>query len=683
MVPKLLLRRVLLVILLTEMNSSSAFPGGRSSLHPEPLQGERENQQQGYGYGNRRPLHYIRALRQANKTSKISDQIQGAPQNEPELSPLMVRSFAQTQNQPHLSHQTQNLYLPWSEAGTKKKMEMSPSLSALQKKHPLKVPYANFPFQNKEEDSSTKGLGLSSGVKDNQKLYRPTGLQIFTSSSGSDDSLETGSTQKTHVGKKQHEVIKPSFQLSLSVPFQSPKPSSDEVHHPGNPQAPGANGFFQDTDMEQNPQSNSVWGESEWVLINVADSVQQPAKHHETHTQPTDSKLVTFPPGPGSQLVFASEQTSQSTPPTLHYPLQPDNMYSGYYNPQRKPTGTDYGNRQIGQTSSPDATNVPGQVPSANNYAQPQTLQSVDPLLTFPSEQYNHGQFETSYGHGQNLEASSHPSLEYPEPPIVDQSHYNIPLSGYYDGDAAANNYYGKDNVEQMGQSDFSYQHSRDHIGHDVLPNHPTTFDPTSNYQSLSTGYQTQAELPDEYNGRQQLDGKPKYTKLLIHMDDVTDQDGGQYNNFEAQTTNYYSEETTAGTLLSNPTSYMPINSQASGMDSGVGQYAYHPTEQVETEQVQTSYPLPGHTNHAPTVGVNAGAVQTNFGQQEPSFHAGQDDHYSSHGQYATEPWQPQYTSKQGIDSSYPVSDEGIQQYSTYGLSHYSNPLPSDNPYQY
>ncbi|XP_074533935.1 uncharacterized protein LOC141796612 [Halichoeres trimaculatus] len=666
---KFLFQRVLLVFLLKELNYSSAFPRGRSSTSPESGQAEKEKQKAGYGYGNRRPLHYIRALRQANATSSTDDQVQAIPLAEIEESPLMLRSFAPIQNQLHPSHPVQNVNQP--QPGTKMIQETSPTLSAQQRNQltlrprnfefNLKLPFANFPGQNKEDDSSIKGSSLGSNQKDDQQQYRPTSVQLHSSFNNPSGSVEKGSTKNPNGGKDTHDPTKPSYQFSLSVPIPppspSPKPSNDKVVHLGSLLIP-----------EANPQSHSVKDGSGWVLLNSGPA-QQPTKHQAygpMDTQSIDSKLVTFPPGPLSQLSFLTEPSSQSAQQTVQYPQQSELIHGGYYSPQIQPTKNNHGSTQVIQSLSPDSTNVPqfqsqyeslpsgyysaGQAPSGNYYAQPQTQQSVSHLLTSPPEKYDHSQLQASYSLGQNVQTTSHPSPGNPLPANIGQSHY-VPSSGYY----------GKGNV---GQTDSSYQYSSDHSGHKLLPNHPTT-----NYQSVSTGYQTPMGLPG-----QQLSGKPSYAKLLINMDDMSDDDSGLYNDFAAQTANYYSGGNTAEPHPNTP-AQMPIYSQAPIVDSGAGQYTPHPEVPMETEQAQTFNSPSAYDNYAPAVGVNAGTVQTNFGQQEPSFHPGQDSYYPSHGQYPTDQWQPQYPAQQ---SNYPVSDDGIQQ-----SSHYTNPLPSVGPYQY
>ncbi|CAJ1057595.1 uncharacterized protein LOC117814146 [Xyrichtys novacula] len=646
---KILITRLILVFLLRELNYSSAFPRGRSSMYPKSLQREGVKQQERYGYGNRRPLQYIRALRQANKTQSISED-QVKPSEIPEENSLMARSFAPIQNQAHLSYQTQNLHQPWSEETSPLTQQNGRSLFEPRSfELNLKLPFANLPNPSKDKDLQTKGAGLSSEVKDGQ-LYRPTGVQIFSSfnsPSGSDDVSGKGSTKNPNGGESPHEVSMPSFLFSLSVPITPPtpslKPSSDEVGYLENSQSPEY--------MEPNFQPSSVYGESDWVLLNHANSVQQQTGYSPSqplHTNPIDSKLVTFLPEP-NKLSSLSEPISQSALPTLQYPQQPDNIFGDYHNSQIKSTQYDHGSSQIGQIPTLDTAQgllsplqyesfssghySISQIPSGNNHAQPQTLQTVTLQPTFPSEQYSYSQLETSL---EQAVQTSRPNLVHSSSPMVEQSHYNIPSSGYHAMEAATSNYYGKGNMEPVGQTDYSYQYSIGHSGQEVLPKIPTTLDHT-NYQAPIPIYQTQTGAPGQYNGRKQLVDKPNYTKLLIHVEDVAEQNGGQHESFTAPTPNYYSGKKTVEPLNSNPPPYMSVYHQTPGMEGGVGQYSANPQQlQLEMDQAQASYALHGQMNYAPGVGVNAGAVQTNLGQQDPVYHTMQDVYNPSTGQYST-----------------------------------------------
>lgn len=253
----------------------------RGSVHHEAWQGVRETQQEGYGYGNRRPLHYIQALRQPHRKLQASvyDQVQVKSWQKPPESSLRVRSHAQIQNQPGLYHQSQSPYQPWSDDVTKWTQEMSP----LQRIHPLsmprsfdfslKVPFDNFLGQNKETSSTTKGSDLNSGGSVGAGL-RPSSIQIyssFDSPSGSDGFSDKGSSNYPYGGKNAHDVSKPSLQLSLSVPIPpttaSPKPFSSNGGYLANLQRPGSVGFVQNSYMEPaKPQSSSTQSGSEWIF---------------------------------------------------------------------------------------------------------------------------------------------------------------------------------------------------------------------------------------------------------------------------------------------------------------------------------------------------------------------------------------------------------------------------------
>ncbi|XP_073327510.1 uncharacterized protein [Pagrus major] len=576
-----LITRLFVVFLLSELDYSSAFPRGRSYVHPEAWQGLRRTQE-GYGYGNRRPLQYIQALRQTHSKLQpnVRDQVQVRSWRKPQENSLNVRSHAQIQNQPIPYHQTQSQYEPWSAVATKWTHEMSPSEHPPQRNHPLstprafefslKVPFAEELGQNKGTPWTIKGSDLNSGGSDvadqYSQLYRPTGVQIysaFNSPPGPESFSGKGSTNYPTADKTAHEVSKLRFQLSLSVPIPpntpSPKPSSSNGGHLANLQRPGRVGFDPNSYMElAKPQSSSTQSASERIFLNPSGTVQLQTQH-QTHepiqTEYTDNTMIRFSPAHASQHTTSTVQISQGQDPTkqsLVYPeppaqclpapqyppLQRADVYSGYYNTHTSPLSNGNRKGQSGQPVSPDPTNVhlsltpaqyeqvpsghysAGQIkPSAINYGQHQTWQPAGAPLTFASEQSD-VQVKPSFG--QNVETLPDLSPGHPSCPTAAPSQYERPSFHQ----VATPNYYGTDNPVQMGPADFTfsspYQYSRDLSGQDALPDHQTAVDPSSNL-GLSTDYQTQIRLPSQYPGRGKVDGKPQYAKLYIDDTDVTD----------------------------------------------------------------------------------------------------------------------------------------------------------------
>ncbi|XP_027147701.1 bromodomain-containing protein 4-like [Larimichthys crocea] len=541
-----LITRILLVFWLSEPHFSSAFPRDRSFVNPVAWHSIKKKQE-GYGYGNRRPLQYIQALRQTHikLQPNIHDQDPMTAWQKPQSS---VHSHAQIQNQPSLYHQTQNPYEPRSDVSTKWTQETSQSQHPPQRNLPLakprsfefnlKIPFVDSQGQSKETSSTTKGLDLNSGGYNGQS-YRPSSVQIYTtfnSDSGSDGVSGEGSTKYPNGGKSAHEISKPSFQLNLSVPIP-PRPSSSNDGYVANLQKPGR--VVQNSSMESSkPQSIPIQSGSEGMHLNSDGIVQQQTEHQPykpVQTLYTNNTLVTFSPGHASQPTIPSQNIPtqqtlvfpQPLAPSLlipqYPPLQRDNVHSGYYSSQINPLSNSYGNSQSGQTISPEVTNPPvsasqyetvpsghysaGQVkPSDNSYVQHQSWQPVGGPTLSALEQYNYGLFKPSSG--QNVEAVPHQSPVHPSFPTAAQPQYELP--SYHK--PATNNYYGTHNVVPMGPKGVSssYQHSRDQSGQAVLP----ALDSSQNFQGWSTHYQPQIKLPAQNAGGGQLDGKPQYRPL-------------------------------------------------------------------------------------------------------------------------------------------------------------------------
>ncbi|XP_041652406.1 uncharacterized protein LOC121515615 [Cheilinus undulatus] len=665
MAPEFLILRILLVFLLRELDYSSAFPIGRSLMHPEPWQ-----KREVYGYGNRRPLQYIRSLRQAHRKPSFSDQVPIQNLEKPQENSLRARSFSQIQNEPDLWTETQSLHLPWTEQTTESTAEISapqrtPVFTPRSFQFNLSIPFASFPDVHKGKTSNLIVSDFNSDVKDGTadflQSHRPTSVQIsssFNSPVASDSVSGKGSSKDPNGGQNIPDVIKPTFQLSLSVPIPpptpSPKPSAGKVDYPENVKIPEASSFVQSTYMEPTylkPHLNQV--EPEWV-----------------HTQYQPDELI-------------------HPAVTLQYPsVQPGNVFHGYYSSQN-PTNAVFVDSQNSQTPQLDATNSllsPQQYesapsghysasqvkPSGSSDGQLQTWQYAGTQLPlpFPSKQHNYGQFGASFG--QNVEAEPQQTPVFPSSPTIVQSNSEIPPSGYYSGETATSYVYGQNNMVQIGQAYLSSQYSKDQSGRIVMPNHPTTSDPTSNFQHQPTDYQTQIGTLSQPVNREQPNGKPKYIKLLIHVDDETDQDRGQHNSFAAPVVNQYSGWMTAELPNSNPSSNMHYYSQTSGMDHGRGQYTYHPQQQLETGQMQTPEPFSGQAYHAQNVGANAGSVQTNINQQqwsEATLYNMQDTGYARNGHsYQLQP------SESKVERNYLVSSDGKQQMSSYDFSHYTYP---------
>lgn len=543
------------------------FSLGRGN--PEAWQGPRRKQQEGYGYGNRRPLQYIQALRQTHSKLQpnVHDRVQVKTWQKPQESSLNVRSHAPLQYQPIHYHQSQ--YQQWSPVATKWTHEISPSQHPPQRNHPLSTPITfelslNVPFA--EELGQNKETSGGSDVADQySQLYRPTSVHIysaFNSPPGPEGFSGKGPTNYPTGGQTAHEVSKPRFQLSLSVPIppatQSPKPSRSNGGHHANLQRPGGIGFDQNSYVELvKPQSSSTQIRSERGFLHPAGTAQLQSQH-QTHqpiqTKYTDHTIISFSPAHASQYTKPTEQISQTQIPAkqiLVYPehsapsllvaqyppLQPADVYSGYYSTHVNPLSNGNGKCQSGRPVSPEATNVhyslmppqyeqvpsghysAGQIkPSAINYGQHQTWQPAGTPLTFASEQ-SAVQVKPSFG--QNVETLPDLNPGHASCPTAAPSQNVLPSFHQ----VATPNYYRTDNLVQMGPTDLSspYQYNRDMSGQDASPDHQTAVEPSSNVQGLSTDYQTQMRLPAQHPGREQVDGKPQYAKLYIDDTDVTD----------------------------------------------------------------------------------------------------------------------------------------------------------------
>ncbi|KAM7396282.1 hypothetical protein PAMP_019334 [Pampus punctatissimus] len=536
---------IILICFLREVNYSSAFPRARSSFHPEAWQVVRETPQEGYGYGIRRPLQYIQALRQSHRKPQpnVHGQVQAITWQKPQGSSLKARSHAQIPNQPVLYHQTQNPYQTQPDVAPEWTQEMSPSQPLPQRNYlkskprprsfefSLKIPFANVP-ESKDTSSITKGSALNSGGNDgasHSQLYRPNSIHIyssFNSPSGSGGFSAKGSTNKPNGGQNAYDVSKPSFQLSLSVPIVSPisatNPTSSNVGYFENHQRPGSGDFVQTINME--PPTLQSSSAQHGFSFSSAGNVQQQVEHQSKdlgNTKHTEGKRITFSTDNVSQHATPTEQSSQEKIPTTpNYPLFDYNVHRGHYNGKVNPSLPPFQYER-----APSGHYSGGHLkPYGNNYSQGQTGQST-------GSQYNSGQFKPSFSYGQNEEVVPHPAS-------ISSSQYELPSFVYPNREVAATTNYDREgNIVQKGQTDFSssspYQYSNGQSGQAPLPDHRTAFDHLPNFQ-----YQTQVRLPGGFTGIHQQDRKPVYTKLLIDMEDETDgADGPNY--FATPTTHY------------------------------------------------------------------------------------------------------------------------------------------------
>lgn len=511
--------------------------------------------QEGYGYGYRRPLHYIQALRQQHRKLQLNFHDWVQVENWQKPQERKDHSHAQTQNQPSLYHQTQSQYPPWSDVVT---TWPSPSQHPTRRNYllskprsfefNLKIPFSDFSGQNKETSSTSKGSDFNSGGSEGAdhyfQLYRPSSVQIYSAFSGTSGS-DKGSANYPNGGKTAHEVSKPSFQLGLSVPIPPPTPSpkpSDSNAYPANLQIPESVALVQNGYMElANPQSSSTQSGSEWIFSN-SPTVQQQSEHQTyepLQTRYTDSIPTAFSPGqhttpteqisqgkiPTEQSLAFPEPPAPSLPIPQYPPVQSYSVHSNYDNGQMNPLSNYYGKIQSGQTASSDPPNlslspsqyesVPsghysgGQVNIGNSYDQHQYGQPVPPV-TSASEIYNYEQFNPSFH--QNVETA---------PPLSPVHSTDAPSQYEHPSfQQVATPHYGTGNVVQMGPTDLSsyYQYSRDYSGQAALPDHLTAFDPSPDFQGLSTDSQAQIRYPAQYTGRGQLGQKPEYTKLFVDV---------------------------------------------------------------------------------------------------------------------------------------------------------------------
>ncbi|KAM7414020.1 hypothetical protein PAMA_019036 [Pampus argenteus] len=525
----------------------------RSSIHPEVWQTVKETPQEGYGYGIRRPLQYIQALRQSNRKPQpnVHGQVQVISWQKPQGSSLTPRRNANIQNQPVLYHQTQNPYQTQPDVATEWTQEMPPSQPLPQRNYlkpkprsfefSLKIPFANFPDQSKDTSPITKGSALNSGGNNgasHSQLYRPNSIQIhsrFNSPSGSDGFSDKGSTNNPNGGLNVHDASKPSFQLSLSVPIASPtpttKPTSSNIGYFANHQRPGSGDFVQTINMEPPIlQSSST---QHGFSFNSDGNAEHQSKD-PGNTKRTEG--ITFSTDYVSQHATPAEHSSQeqvptepaSSQPTPNYPPQFDNVDRRYYNGKVNPSSQ--------FERAPNGHYSGGHLKPYGNtqYSQGETGQSTGSQFTFASEQYNSGQLKPSYSYEHNEEAIPHPAY-----PTISSSQYELPSFGYANREVAATtNYDRMSDIVQKGQIDFSpssspYQYSNVQSREAPLPDHLTASDHLPNVQ-----YQTQVRRPGGFTGSHQLARKPTYTKLLIDMEDETDgADGPNY--FATPTTHY------------------------------------------------------------------------------------------------------------------------------------------------
>lgn len=439
----------------------SYSPIDRRAAYPEAWQGVRENQQESYGLGNRRPLHYVQDLRQSHTELQSNDQVQTDNWQSPQGRSL-PDSYDEMHYQPSLYDQTQQ----WSAVAAKWPEETLP----LQPPPPMPRGLnfnVEFPFgpalgQKKEHSSNNEGSNVYSGGR----------FGVGYSSDVNKPSIQI------NAGKHAHTDSKPRLQFSVSLPIPPPVPSSK-------------------------PSRGDVTS----GLKPGKTILQEHHIHKPLHPKPTDGIIVssghdgkpTTPTESQGKIPteYSWELPKYTAPPLpISFYQQPDRVFSGHYVEQINPTI--YSRLQSGQRvlHKPNNAHVSlfpsqyerhhsfGHIKPSNNFGQHQTWQ---PDGTRPS----FAPFRPSHGGSQIVETL--PSRVWPSYPTGSQSPYEHPFGN--NKEVATTNYAMGNVMQQSHSSSYPHQNSMGHSGWVVLPGPLSTFD----------------------TDRRQMDGKSTYPKLFIN----------------------------------------------------------------------------------------------------------------------------------------------------------------------
>ncbi|XP_047195751.1 trithorax group protein osa [Hippoglossus stenolepis] len=587
-----LLHSVLLVWLLSELDSSTSFPAqARGSVPPEAWQSLRKR----YNTRSRPPLQYIQALREANR-------------RKPYRSPL---PSAQLPNERDLSNQNQRLD-PTS------RFQSAPPRNRPIAESNLRVPLLTFQSQEKETRPTTnRGQSerpISAGIHLNGPSRSSSPSTHFASSVPTSHTAQSSETPSRNIGNAQPTEQNKPLSLGYSSQYTAPTEQISQGQSP----------IIAKLDLTKYPTRS----------LPISYYPQQYANDHFVYSSAQRNPTGNVDgEGQGGQTV--------SSNPTYVRPPLVDYVSSRYDGSQMNPT-TVYGEDQSGQTVSPNPVylsqyerfpsglyNAGQGKPGGNGYGTHQTLLPVRTRPASTSEQYS-SRFKPSSGQRQETVPPSH-QVQPLSTPIVAPSEYEVPFPSY-NGEVPTTAY-GPVDVGQLDFSSSSGPSSRGQSGPAALPDHLTSFGSSENVYS-STGYQTQTGS----SGR----GKPSYTKLLLDIENELDEGPGQtdYLAAPARSPLYdgYPGQNMAETLVRNPSPLpRPMNSmrqdQQSGplgstntnnpvyvrppiRDSGVNPYASNPQNQMLPEQLQVSDVVPQQANVASYVGTSAGSVPTYLAQQ-------------------------------------------------------------------
>lgn len=376
-----------------------------------------------YGPGNRRPLQYIRKLRQSHGELQSKDQDDADNWQSPQGS--------SSHEQPQYQHSVSYQAWPQSAGGPQWPEEISPP----QPQPPprprgftfgLNLPFGNAQGQREEHSSTTEHSHPHSGgnveLDFSSEVPKPSSIQI-------------------HGGKHPHTDSKPGFHLSLTLPIPTPKPSS--------------------SDDSSGPEADDENGQQE-----AEEQIPEPVD-----TQPTDSDVVSSeqpnkPSFPTEHDILPESGLTHPAPllPMSYY-QQPDTVLSGYYTAHMRPTLYDYWRPQSG----PDHVHVSlfpskyesypgfGHIQPSNYYGEPQTW---------------HPQFRPTYGDLRIVDPAPFQSPVHPPPSTGFQSPFERHGHNVF---STAN--YAMGNVVQMQQRDpppsYPFRHSIGRSGSVVFPRPP------------------------------------------------------------------------------------------------------------------------------------------------------------------------------------------------------------------
>ncbi|KAK2841826.1 hypothetical protein Q5P01_012026 [Channa striata] len=471
MVTEFPLLSILLVCFLIELDCCSAFPRARRSTYSIGWPGVREEQDE-YGFGNG---HFVPSSH-SNTKIQSNDHVYREPR--PWQHPWAHSDQAQIQSQPNLDHQTQRLNQPWLPHSFQSQSEV-PVPKGFQ--FNFQIPMVDAKGQSKENISNTRGSSSNRGESDHASYnLRPGSVQIQSSfNSPSVLNHLLGHTS----GKKPHDVSKPSFGLTLSLPL-SP------------------------TTTPSKPSTSSVQNRIPERGHFVENSNAKPESVH------TDHKVITFSPDrttkPAPTEHFSQDEISPEHiwvfPDQMQYPAlplqswQPESIFSGYYSDQINPTMYHYWRDRSAQTvsASPNnahslAPNVLLSRPSGPNYAQYQICHLDGSPLTI-AEQY--GLLMPTYEWHKVPVPAQRPGPHSSTP----FSHQNQPSFEHRTVSGSAN--------YQMGQDSFysPYPYSLDQSGQNANPR--TRFD---SYQTLHGPSKYEAQVEKQVAGYPFYHGQYNY----------------------------------------------------------------------------------------------------------------------------------------------------------------------------